>query len=424
MYFLVVNGRLPLIKSSVIEYPNGDEVTASFVYERLEKHCSTCQRLDHEVKDCLELKAQKRRALAAEIGKNQLLKLPEKNDVDSSNQRIINDTFRFSATRENSGSCRETSPHSYHQSSRHARPSTRHLSRLENRDNLRSQSRSNFSSRSYSQNYGSHARNHHGARHSNLLHKEVNRAPPSPRNLSNREGNSVRSFYREIRRPLPEDIQDQSFSSKKEQSDPTRGVPQGSSHPTIQKDIPLNVFEEALGEVRDAMVQYTSHGDPTESAARRERLRLAEEQGELETTAMQVAQTAMIAARSRTHLEENLSPPSCERIPAFHRLGPLPEESSIERFSQERLPALQRLGPSPDLDGSDDLPILGQGTKTVVKRKPGRPPGSKKVQISPKTLAGASSRKRKPGAPDPPLDNPQRKGTQMINQSVILFLRF
>ena len=35
-----VNGRLPLIKSSVIEYPNGDEVRVSLVYDKLEKHCS------------------------------------------------------------------------------------------------------------------------------------------------------------------------------------------------------------------------------------------------------------------------------------------------------------------------------------------------------------------------------------------------
>lgn len=59
-----VNGRLPLIKSSVIEYPNGDEVTASLVYEKLEKHCSHCYRLDHELKDCLASKHQKKKANA------------------------------------------------------------------------------------------------------------------------------------------------------------------------------------------------------------------------------------------------------------------------------------------------------------------------------------------------------------------------
>ncbi|XP_013700064.1 uncharacterized protein At4g02000-like [Brassica napus] len=53
-----VNGLLPLITSSVIEYPNDEEVTVKLVYERLERHCSKCFRLDHELRDCLEAKAQ------------------------------------------------------------------------------------------------------------------------------------------------------------------------------------------------------------------------------------------------------------------------------------------------------------------------------------------------------------------------------
>jgi len=53
-----VNGRLPLMKNYIIEYSNGEEVTASLIYERLEKHCSKCFRLDHDINDCLEAKAQ------------------------------------------------------------------------------------------------------------------------------------------------------------------------------------------------------------------------------------------------------------------------------------------------------------------------------------------------------------------------------
>lgn len=60
-----INGRLPLIKQSIIEYKGGNEVTAHFVYERLEKHCSCCNRLDHDIHDCLEAKARKRAAKKA-----------------------------------------------------------------------------------------------------------------------------------------------------------------------------------------------------------------------------------------------------------------------------------------------------------------------------------------------------------------------
>lgn len=55
-----VNGRLPLIKQTVVEYSSGDEVNATLVYEKLEKHCMKCGRLDYKISDCLEEKHQKR----------------------------------------------------------------------------------------------------------------------------------------------------------------------------------------------------------------------------------------------------------------------------------------------------------------------------------------------------------------------------
>ncbi|XP_013608470.1 PREDICTED: uncharacterized protein At4g02000-like [Brassica oleracea var. oleracea] len=61
-----INGLLPLIKASVIEYANGDEVTANFIYEKLEKHCPKCFRLDHDIKDCLEEKHEERALKAQE----------------------------------------------------------------------------------------------------------------------------------------------------------------------------------------------------------------------------------------------------------------------------------------------------------------------------------------------------------------------
>lgn len=61
-----INGRLPIIKTSIIEYPNGDEITATLVYEKLEKHCLHCGKLDHEQRGCLEAKHQKKALLAAQ----------------------------------------------------------------------------------------------------------------------------------------------------------------------------------------------------------------------------------------------------------------------------------------------------------------------------------------------------------------------
>lgn len=48
-----MNGLIPLVMTSVLEFENEDEVTATLVYEKLEKHCFVCLMLDHEKQDCV-----------------------------------------------------------------------------------------------------------------------------------------------------------------------------------------------------------------------------------------------------------------------------------------------------------------------------------------------------------------------------------
>ena len=61
-----IDGLLPLIKESVVEFPNGDEVATTLVYERLDKHCTKCLRLDHELKECLVARAEAKAKIARE----------------------------------------------------------------------------------------------------------------------------------------------------------------------------------------------------------------------------------------------------------------------------------------------------------------------------------------------------------------------
>lgn len=65
-----VDGLLPLIKKSIVEYPNGDEVATTLVYERLDKQCTKCLRLDHELKECLVARAEAREAEANAVRKD------------------------------------------------------------------------------------------------------------------------------------------------------------------------------------------------------------------------------------------------------------------------------------------------------------------------------------------------------------------
>ncbi|KAG7543566.1 Endonuclease/exonuclease/phosphatase [Arabidopsis thaliana x Arabidopsis arenosa] len=134
-----------------------------------------------------------------------------------------------------------------------------------------------------------------------------------------------------------------------------------------QEDVtlPQAEVEVAMEELREVMIQYANCPDPTESAARRERVRLAEEQGEFIQTAEQMVRASLPDQGVTTGL---LTPSS--EIP-----------------SQERIPVAQRLGPLNPAGG------VGRGKKRATgKKKLGRPPGKKP---SPKASLGVSLKKRK-----------------------------
>ncbi|KAG2246160.1 hypothetical protein Bca52824_085788 [Brassica carinata] len=171
------------------------------------------------------------------------------------------------------------------------------------------------------------------------------------------------------------------------------------------------------------MLQYTRVADPSEREAREERMRLAEDLGEMEETATNMVQAAMhLSAEKHGRIQitdtperilavQRLSlPESHERIPTSARLGPCPlVQEPVQRtippngdiVNAERLPASLRLEYPPETV----LPPTTTGS--TVKRKPGRPPGPRKGNQSsgakPPLAAAASSKiKRVPaGKPSP-----------------------
>ena len=98
------------------------------------------------------------------------------------------------------------------------------------------------------------------------------------------------------------------------------------------------------------MIQYTSCADPTESAARRERVRRAEEQGEVEETAENMARHMMNEQRAlRDSMEVDSLEEVTTRTPAVLRLGDasLPAKVGENSSKQGRVSAKKRLGRPP-----------------------------------------------------------------------------
>ncbi|CDY46847.1 BnaA10g03310D [Brassica napus] len=69
------------------------------------------------------------------------------------------------------------------------------------------------------------------------------------------------------------------------------------------------------------MTQYTSCADPTESAARKERLRQAEAQGQVEESAVQMVKASIVRENAEAESLAAVGVSSQECIPTISRLG-------------------------------------------------------------------------------------------------------
>ncbi|KAH0859973.1 hypothetical protein HID58_088234 [Brassica napus] len=157
-------------------------------------------------------------------------------------------------------------------------------------------------------------------------------------------------------------------------------------------------LESTRKEVHDVMLQYTNNTDPAESAARRERFRQAEAQGRLDASDARILQVRQEREETRTDLSP--TPPtksaSQDRVPLASRLGPLNQKPD----SLSRLPIMDRLGPLLDeITEPSSQPLIEAAP--IPKRKPGRPPGSRKANASPSAKQVASVKLRKLHAKPP-----------------------
>uniref|UniRef100_M4DYN7 RNase H type-1 domain-containing protein n=1 Tax=Brassica campestris TaxID=3711 RepID=M4DYN7_BRACM len=406
-----INGRLPLIKSSILELDNGEEVSATLVYEKLDKHCTYCHRLDHESRDCLKAKAEKREALALtntnRTDKSQSASSPGRNLPIQQQRRSTSHSGTEKS--EEIGNQRNARTGDYMDRNR-SHDSHRQGPRGfkggygKNTDD-RSSQRKRFHPYSHQREDLHAPARYHQSR--NVIYREIQRTsqdqlrmPPPPSRYLSHEDNLEKTGQRE-----------ESSASKAGHPHSARGTPLRKDYP----EPPREAIAEAMGEIRDVMNQYTLCADPSESAARRERLRRAEEKGDFEEAAVQMARTSL--ATKTTTLAEDIVVDNAERIPALLRLGspnltPNPLEATIND-SPQRTPVLQRLGPLVTAQAPD----INQATQVITKRKPGRPPGKRTVQSSPKNTSDNSLRKRRVQATKPPPCRRRLPATLRLNSA-------
>lgn len=358
-----VNGLLPLITSTVIEYPNGEEVTESLVYERLERHCTTCLRLDHDIHDCLEEKAKKRLLRASQEAdrSKQASQTSVREGREAREQSPRDNTiYHFSAS--NRAEYRERRSH-YDQE-------------LQGRRQYKLQPKTWKEKEEY--------RRASQARERSRYPEERYNARMSTSVLQKRQASSQsRSYYRAVVRNPGADI-DNGLSSVRSQS---RNFEKGIPLPEPVPSLPTEALQQARKEVHDAMLQCTRVADPSEMEAREERMRLAEDLGEMEETTTNMVQAAMhLSAEKHGRIQITDTP---ERIPAVQRLS-VPE-------SHECIPTSARLGPCPLVQEPVQRTIPPNGDIVNAERLP----ASLRLDYPPETVlpptTTGSTVKRKPG---------------------------
>lgn len=371
-----INGRLPLIKASVVEYPNGDELDATLVYEKLEKHCLHCGKLDHEIRDCLEAKHQKKamltgheeaqKSLASGTNKDPPTPLGHKSSGGPRRRSPQRESRYKPYSRSLHSNSRELPSHSYRRGSY---DDDRQGNNRYEREYYRSREERNYRHRKQP------------------VHQARDTFSGVSHTSAYQYGNArTRTPVRDGERGFP--LSPRSLAAHSRES----------PHEREDSPLPLAALESARGKVREVMLQYTSCADPSESAARRERLRRAELQGQLEESAAQIVRASL--ARKVVGVSATVPGPSASptptatmRIPAPKRLG---LNASKSPDFTARAPIMDRLGPLLDEANSTDKDSTGS---LAQKRKPGRPPGRRTTKASP--IQGAGSKRRIANAKPP-----------------------
>lgn len=429
-----VNGLLPLITHSMVEFPNGDEVATTLVYERLDKHCTKCLRLDHELKECLVARAEVKALKARQENSSEQhdLKTHQSSESIKGNSTIPVEANRIQRSQEHSkANFRFSAPaRGLDNDRRHSKPSRGYIPNRGYKNNplawqekasSRRSQQSRERSRFYEERY---PRSREDAVENNLPRPPVQYSSreDSKRDYAMRDtGSSAsRSGHVGLPRGNPHRI-DQVLSQKNSELEARRAEKEaaGSQHhnPNLQetamlgcKDITINEggrLEEAVLQVVRASLTLADQKTPPTSTPQRQHVsqRIGEQDGHLSGSSERAPLRSPISDKSRTPASLRLGPSeplritSSDRVPISQRLGDQSGPTSGTRGL-----ASQRLGPMLSVDN----PASPQN-KATAKKRVGRPPGKVKKPASPLVGKEGTTKNRK--VPAPKTSNCRRKIT-------------
>ncbi|CAN6905609.1 unnamed protein product, partial [Brassica oleracea] len=312
---VLVDGLRPLIKESIIDFATGEELPITLEYEDLEYHCSLCNKLTHVARNCPM--ATHGRMASPSWSKDYL---PSVNPPlhTNRNTRSLSHQGATRATR------RQSPPAFSSRVDRHGKsfgerlplPPTRGIPisnkiipRLEGRSPRDTEKRRHLTQEAVKS-----------------TQERVWREKAVPSSLA------AHHAHDNVRSPLT-----------------PAGVQAPESRPPLERnlamsDFPQNVAlptrEEVMEELREVTFQYTNCSDPTESAARRQRVTHSEEHGLMEETATRIlaaAQSSLIR-EAESSLNQQLATPLPPAAPQ-RSTRPMSARKSISKSTRSRRPS-------------------------------------------------------------------------------------
>lgn len=338
---LLIDGLKPLIKDTIVEFPDGSEVLVTLEYKNLKNHCLHCFRLSHEKKDCPGLEKTSNKTLRSSP-------LPSREPAATKSssyyqQKDVRAQQKVSRDKTPSKNTSYTGPTSH--TRRAAEDNHRYQSHSKDRSfyqtshsNRRSPSRSQDLRRSYDY-----------SKREPVREPYRNFQSTTKQNLQWREKSASRGSSRTY---LPE----MSDSSRTRRPPLERIL---SAEVTPPPPPPVPTTTEVMNELREVTVQYTSCADPTESAARKQRVLQGEARGLMAQTAAQLIEVAILSTQN--YLASSA-------------------QAEFQAEEDHDLP----IHPA-------ELPVV---STSAAKKKRGRPPLNKTAPKSTLQLNGAKSSKR------------------------------
>lgn len=337
---ILIDGLQPLVKETIVEFPDGREALVTLEYKNLKSHCHHCLRLSHERKDCP--------GLAASTHNDH--KKPASPPRGSHSSKVLySPTKRDNRPRQNNSYNKSLS---YNQS------------QADHNISKKRYGEENHRAPSYSEGRSHSQRTYNNTRRSPPKLREPTRSYASHRREPSRESSG--HYHSEQRQNLQwrekpvsrgnnrNEYLDSSDSSRARRPPLERTITAEVTPPPLP---PIPTTAEVMGELREVTIQYTSCADPTESAARKQRVLQGEARGLMAQTAEQIVTAATLTNQS---FLESLATPS-----DIHS------------------------------DKSQDLPVhpanIPASTLPSAKKRRGRPPLNKP---KPTQLTGSKSSKR------------------------------